>query len=90
VISQSKRNIFPVVDDNGKFMGIVLLDEIRDIMFNAELYDSTYVRDFISLPPDFINIKDTMEVVMRKFEETDSWNLPVLDKSNILIIIKKG
>ena len=90
VISQSKRNIFPVVDNNGKFMGIVLLDEIRDIMFNAELYDNTYVRDIISLPPEFININDSMTDVMRKFEDTDSWNLPVLDNDEYVGFVSKS
>jgi CIC family chloride channel protein len=90
VISQSKRNIFPVVNEDGKFLGIVLLDEIRDIMFNADLYDSTYVRDYISLPPEFININDSMEDVMRKFEETSSWNLPVLDNQKYVGFVSKS
>ncbi len=90
VISQSKRNIFPVVDDNEKFMGIVLLDEIRDIMFNADLYESTFVRDYISFPPGFININDSMNVVMRKFEDTDSWNLPVLDNDEYVGFVSKS
>jgi len=90
VISHSKRNIFPVVDNNGKFLGIVLLDEIRDIMFNADLYDTTFVRDYISLPPEFIFINESMESVMRKFEETDSWNLPVLDKDKYVGFVSKS
>jgi len=90
VISQSKRNIFPVVNQDGKFMGIVLLDEIRNIMFNADLYDSTYVRDYISLPPEFINIDDSMNDVMRKFERTSSWNLPVLDNDVYVGFVSKS
>jgi CIC family chloride channel protein len=90
VLSQSKRNIFPVVDESGKFMGIVLLDEIRDIMFNTELYETTFVRDYISIPPDFININESMESVMRKFEETDSWNLPVLDNDRYVGFVSKS
>ncbi|NVO12179.1 MAG: chloride channel protein [Bacteroidales bacterium] len=90
VISKSKRNIFPVVDDKGKFMGIVLLDEIRSIMFNSELYDCTHVRNYISLPPEFITINESMESVMRKFEETNSWNLPVLDKDKYVGFVSKS
>jgi CIC family chloride channel protein len=90
VISKSKRNIFPVLDDTGKFMGIILLDEIRDIMFNSELYDSTYVRDYISIPPAFISLNESMDIVMRKFEETDSWNLPVLDKDKYVGFVSKS
>lgn len=89
-ISQSKRNIFPVVDEHGKLMGVILLDEIRDIMFNAELYESTFVRDYLSLPPELININDSMEEVMRKFERTDSWNLPVIEKGNYIGFVSKS
>lgn len=89
-ISKSKRNIFPVVDADGKFMGIVLLDEIRDVMFSADLYDSTFVRDYISIPPDYIHVNETMDSVMRKFEETDSWNLPVLDKDKYVGFVSKS
>ncbi len=90
IISHSKRNIFPVVDDDGKFMGVVLLDEIRDIMFNADLYETTFVRDYISFPPAFITIEESMEHVMRKFEETGSWNLPVLDGDKYLGFVSKS
>ncbi|MHC1704014.1 MAG: chloride channel protein [Tenuifilaceae bacterium] len=89
-ISASKRNIFPVVDPDGKFMGVVLLDEIRDVMFNSELYETSYVRDYISIPLEHISIDDTMDNVMRKFEETDSWNLPVLDKDKYIGFVSKS
>ncbi len=78
VVSKSKRNIFPVVDDENKLQGIVLLDDIRDIMFNPEMYDDTYVHELMSAPPDLIDMNDSMELVMLKFEETGAWNLPVI------------
>ncbi len=78
VISQSKRNIFPVVDENNELLGIVLLDNIRDIMFNNEIYDETFVRDLMTAPPDTIEYNESMDIVMNKFEETGAWNLPVI------------
>ncbi len=90
VISESKRNIFPVCDEKGKFIGIVLLDEIRDVMFNHDLYETTFIRDYISLPPDFINVNDSMAEVMRKFEGCDSWNLPVLDEDRYVGFVSKS
>ncbi len=77
-ISQSKRNIFPVVDENNELLGIVLLDNIRDIMFNNEIYDETFVRDLMTAPPDIIEYNESMDIVMNKFEETGAWNLPVI------------
>lgn len=90
IISQSKRNIFPVCDKKGKFIGIVLLDEIRDVMFNHDLYETTFIRDYISLPPDFISVNDSMTEVMRKFEGCDSWNLPVLDNDKYIGFVSKS
>ena len=78
VISQSKRNIFPVVNLKNELQGIVLLDDIRDIMFNPEMYDEIYVSSLMSAPPDVVYISDSMDVVMEKFEKSGAWNLPVV------------
>ncbi len=82
-ISKSKRNIFPVIN-NEMLVGIVLLDDIRHIIFNTEMYDTTYVRDLMILPPTHVSPDESMESVMKKFEETGSWNLPVI-KNGIYI-----
>ncbi len=78
IISQSKRNIFPVINEKKELVGIVLLDDIRDIMFNPEVYDSTFVYELMTAPPDVILLSDSMELVMHKFEESGAWNLPVI------------
>ncbi|MBI9068742.1 MAG: chloride channel protein [Salinivirgaceae bacterium] len=77
-ISQSCRNIFPVVNDDNELLGIVLLDDIREVMFNQEMYDNTLVQDLMTTPPDTIVMEDTVEMVMDKFETSGAWNLPVL------------
>ncbi|MDR1983711.1 MAG: chloride channel protein [Prevotellaceae bacterium] len=82
-ISVSNRNIFPVVDDNNKLLGLVYLDSIRRVMFENKLYDSVYVRDFMFPAPSTININDAMNIVIKKFEETKKWNLPVVDENEI-------
>ena len=80
VISKAKRNMFPVVDARGFLLGIVVLDDIRNIMFRQELYHRFTVGRFMVVPPARINIDDSMEEVMRKFDETKAWNLPVVDE----------
>ena len=80
VISKAKRNMFPVVDAQGMLLGIVILDDIRNIMFRQELYHRFTVGCFMVLPPARVNIEDSMEEVMRKFDETKAWNLPVVDE----------
>jgi CIC family chloride channel protein len=79
VISSAKRNIFPVVNDEGVLLGIVLLDDIRNIMFRKELYMRFKVRRLMISPPAKLSVQDSMEKVMRIFDETNAWNLPVID-----------
>ncbi|MFD1314861.1 chloride channel protein [Namhaeicola litoreus] len=78
-VVNSNRNIFPVVDDENNFIGIVLLDNIRSSMFNEELYETTTVDDFMQAAPEVINYEaDNMNEVMKKFQDSGAWNLPVL------------
>ena len=82
IISNAKRNIFPVVDENGVLLGIVLLDDIRNIMFRTELYYRFKVKKLMISPPAKIYIDDPMEKVMRTFDDTNAWNLPVVDEND--------
>lgn len=79
VISSAKRNIFPVVNKDGLLLGIVLLDDIRNIMFRKEYYRRFKVERLMISPPAKLSVNDSMEVVMRKFDDTNAWNLPVID-----------
>jgi len=80
IISHSKRNVFPVVNPkNGVLLGILTLDEIRNIMFRPELYQRFTVRQLMISPPTFLNVNMPMEKVMQIFEDTGAWNLPVVD-----------
>lgn len=90
VISQSNRNLFPVTNDNGDFIGIVLLDEIRNIMFRTDLYDKMTVSRFMAMPPARIQIYDTMEKVMKTFDHTHAWNLPVLEGEKYVGFVSKS
>ena len=80
IISKSSRNVFPVVDPHSKkFLGIVLLDEVRNIMFRPDLYERFTVRQLMISPPATIGVDLPMEKVMQIFEDTGAWNLPVVD-----------
>ncbi len=82
VIAKSHRNIFPVVDSTGFFLGVVSLDSLRIVMFRTELYHNYTVRSFMKEPPALLNINDTLEIVTKKFEDTNAWNLPIVDNDN--------
>lgn len=81
VISRSSRNTFPVVDKAGTFKGIVLLDDIRNIMFRPELYYRFRIQKLMIAPPARLYTNMPMERVMKIFDDTNAWNLPVLDEN---------
>lgn len=80
VISHAKRNLFPVVDQSGALKGIVILDDIRNIMFRQELYHRFTVKKLMSDAPALLFSTDSMEQVMQTFDKTKAWNLPVIDE----------
>ena len=90
VIAKSRRNIFPVVDDYNILEGVVSLDDVREIMFQQELYETTFVKDLMTIPPSYIDIKENIESVMDAFRKTEAWNLPVLDKGYYVGFISKS
>ncbi|HET6245419.1 MAG: chloride channel protein [Bacteroidetes bacterium] len=90
VIARSKRNIFPVVNKENHFLGIVMLDDIRDIMFDPEQYQTIVVDDIMSIAPAHLCITDSMENVMDVFTETGAWNLPVLEQGKYQGFISKS
>lgn len=79
-ISASRRNIFPVTDKSGILIGIVTLDDIRNIMFRQELYHRFTVGKLMTAIPARLYDTDNMEQVMRTFDDTKAWNLPVVDE----------
>lgn len=83
IISTSNRNIFPVVTEKGVLVGLVYLNDIRNIMFRPELYERFKVEKFMVGATVKINIHMPMEKVMNIFEDTKAWNLPVVDDNEI-------
>lgn len=81
VIIQSKRNIFPVVDENQKFQGIILLNDVRSLMFDTSQYETLTVEELMTRSPDKVYYGESMKEVIDKFENTGAWNLPVVNKS---------
>lgn len=81
VVGSSRRNIFPVVDEARRLKGVVTLDDIRQDMFNKELYQKMKVSDYMSLPPATITIAEPISRILEKFDESGAWNLPVINTS---------
>ena len=82
LISTSRRNLFPVIDAEGHFQGVVTLDDVRSMMFDRSQYYKVKVFNIMKSAPAFVYMDEKMDSVMNKFESTQAWNLPVLDDEN--------
>ena len=89
-VAKSKRNIFPVLDKDKQFLGIVLLDDIRPMMFDQTLYETTLVSDVMKSAPEVIFETDSTEQVMQKFKTSEAWNLPVVKDDKYVGFISKS
>lgn len=79
-VVKSKRNLFPVLNKKTQALeGIILLDDLRPVMFDQKLYKTVKASELMHSPPGIIDLKaDKMTDVMRKFQDTGAWNLPVI------------
>ena len=91
-VRESSRNIFPVMDrEKGSLEGVILLDDIRHLIFEKELYDKVSVLEMMQPPPALIQMgQDTMNQVMDKFQNTAAWNLPVVKNGKYIGFISKS
>lgn len=89
-ITKSNRNIFPVVDQAGNYLGRVLLDEVRNIMFKTELYNQIKILDIMHRPESEIQINDSMESVARKFRLSEHYNIVVLENGKYIGFLSRA
>ena len=91
-IVKSKRNLFPVVNKETKTLeGIILLDDLRPVMFDQTLYNEMTARDLMHNPPEIINLEENkMTEVMKKFQDTGAWNLPVISNGTYYGFVSKS
>jgi chloride channel protein, CIC family len=89
-VSQSRRNLFPVIDRNGYIKGMVKLSDVKSLIFEPDLYDTVLVKDLMYMPEYFISPKDNMELVAEKFETSNRYNLAVIDDGKYLGFISRA
>ena len=90
-VAKSSRNLFPVVNEDGSLEGIILLDDIRSVLFNQTLYDSSKAREYLTRPPEVIDYStDSMQQVMQHFQNTGAWNLPVIRDGKYFGFVSKS
>ena len=90
-VAKSTRNIYPVVNEEQVLVGIVLLDDIREFMFDMNLYDKIIVESFMHKAPEHIFYEtDSMQSVMKKFQDSSAWNLPVIKEGKYYGFVSKS
>lgn len=82
IVSNSTAAVFPVIGEDGRFQGLVEMDDIRRHMFDSSKYSSIHVYNLMKQPVAVVSQDEKMSSVLDKFEKTDAWRLPVLDEDN--------
>lgn len=90
MIAKSNRNLFPVINEKRELVGVVYLDDIRNIMFRPELYRRMRVSTFMSAPAGRIEVGESMDKVMKTFDDTGAWNLPVVENGIYVGFVSKS
>lgn len=90
VIKNSKRNVFPVVDDEGIFYGVVHLNDIRDVIFKPDLYESVMVSSLMHAPMTSATMDDSMEDIVLKFQKTPQFNIVVLKEGKYIGFVSRA
>jgi len=89
-VAKSKRNIFPIVDDEKNFYGLIFINDIRNIIFNTEQWDTTFVKDLMFMPQVTVDPEESMESVAQKFQESEDYNLPVIKDGKYLGFVSRA
>ena len=89
-VSTSERNVFPVISQDNDFLGVVFINDVRHIIFNHDMYDTTFVRDLMYVPDVHIDINESMESVARKFSKSRHYNIPVLDRGKYVGFVSRA
>jgi CIC family chloride channel protein len=90
IVTQSQRNVFPVVDEENNLQGIVFINDIRHIILKRELYDKVRMRDLMYMPSPLVNPDESMEEVAKKFQNSSHYNIPVVKDGKYVGFISRA
>jgi len=90
LVKKSRRNIFPVISESNQLMGIITLDDVREIMFDIEKREEVKIKSLMQQPPAYVYPQEKMQSVMSKFELTQAWNLPVIENDKYIGFVSKS
>lgn len=89
-LSSSKRNFFPVLDAENNLLGVITLDDLRQVMFDATQMDNLRAKDLMRMPPAHLDWNERIFSALDKFDRSNYWNLPVLREGKFAGFISKS
>jgi CIC family chloride channel protein len=89
-ISRNHRNLFPVVNADGIMVGMLKMDDVREMIFNHDLYDTVKISELMYMPAYHIDPNDSMEVVANKFESSGRYNLAVIEEGRYIGFVSRA
>ncbi|HOE11661.1 MAG TPA: chloride channel protein [bacterium] len=90
-VRNSDHKYFPVIDPTtGNFLDMISVDRIRSYLFSPELYDVVLVEEITDGVREWVKPDDSLIDVMKRFDRTQSWVLPVVENGKCLGIISKA
>ncbi len=89
-VAKSQRNVFPVVDGEDNFYGVIFINDLRHMIFKTELWDTTMVRNLMFMPDTIVDPDESMESVATKFQNTEHYNLPVIKDGKYLGFVSRA
>jgi len=90
IVAKSQRNVFPVIDSENNFLGVIFINDIRHIIFEHDQYDTVFIRNLMYMPDTLVDQQATMEDVAQKFAETSHYNLPVLNNGKYVGFVSRA
>jgi CIC family chloride channel protein len=89
-VYRSKRNIYPVVDSNLQWLGVIHFTDIKDYLFKVKEVKGEHVKQFVVPSPEIISINEKVTDVMKHFETNNAWHLPVLDNGKYIGFVSRS
>jgi CIC family chloride channel protein len=90
VLQTSTHNTFPVVSLEGKFMGLVVFSNVKELVLQDSVRDKVTMFQIMSKPSGIIQHQDSVSDILEKFDRTSAFRLPVLEGERYIGFITKG
>jgi CIC family chloride channel protein len=82
LIKNGKKNIFAVVDSDNFLQGVLTMDDIRPYFFNKIQDLPPNIQHVMKVPPAVVNLRDDAVAILKTFDDTGAWHLPVVDEDD--------